>query len=565
MLNYIKNFFNTNISFLILLIIVVLSLYGKSICFELTGLDDDILITKNINFISDYKNIPKLFTTSAFYNNTTLYYRPVLSLSFALESFFVRDNLKFYHITNIILFILSLYLLYLFCMELKLNSVITKFVLLIMAVHPMFSSVIVWLPGRNDSLLTVFFVLSFIFFIKYINTQKIKFAVLFCLFFIVSLFTKETFIMLIPLYFIGLYFCECKIAGKKLITLCTVLIPFVVLFFILRKCSVASFSLEYYISNAGILFKTFIKDSFIYFYNFFVPENIPTILFNAKLNLSIIVCNCFLIGVLFFVIYKRILPYKIIIFSILFVFLSIFPTFLQKEDVYLNHRFFICSVGFIIFIVSLFNYLVSKFNKLKSVFIMLFCVCFVCLCILSYKQADKYKNYETFWINAYNDSPQYHVTNQHLSHVYINRNDMEKAKYYAEKAVNLKSSFATVIDYAAVLMIIGDLDRAEFAFLEIEKDIKGSKNLLYYPLSEIYYKKQDYKKALEYALKAYDIKPYDIDYCKQLIKIYHVSGNYIDELKIYEKLSGFDKNNKEYKNKINELKEKINSKETQNA
>jgi len=561
MLNYIKIFFKTNISFLILLIIVVFCLYGKSICFDLTGLDDDILITKNINFISNYKNIPKLFTTSAFYNNTTLYYRPVLSLSFAIESFFVRDNLKFYHITNIILFILSLYLFYLFCLELKLNSKVTKVVLLIVAVHPMFSSVVVWLPGRNDSLLTVFFVLSFIFFMRYVNTQKIKYAILFYLFFVLSLFTKETFIILIPLYFIGLWLCEQKIVKSKLMILFTTLIPFVVLFFVLRKYSVSSFGFEYYISNINRFIFCFFKDILIYFYNFFIPEYTPVILFNASLNLKIILYNCLFVSILVFVLYKKMLSPKIFIFSFLLICLPLIPSFLTKENVYLNHRFFVCSLGFIIIFVSVLDYLFKNFNKIKIAFILFFLMIFVGLFCISFRYENKYKNSETFWINAYNDSPQYYVTNQHLSHIYMNKKDVDKAKYYAEKSIELKSSFATVIDYAVLLMIIGDLDRAEFALLEIEKDIKGSKNLLYYPLSEIYYKKQDYKKALDYALRAYNIKPYDIDYCKQLIKIYHVLNDYSNELKIYEELSGFDKENNEYKIKINELKEEINTKE----
>ena len=565
MLNYIKKFFNTNISFLILLTIVVFCLYGKSINFELTDLDDNILITKNINLISDYKNIPKLFTTSAFYNNSTLYYRPVLSLSFAIESFIVRDNLKLYHITNIILFILSLYFFYLFCLELKLNSAIAKFVLLIIAVHPVFSSVVVWLPGRNDSLLSVFFVLSFIFFIRYVNTQKIKYAILFYLFFVVSLFTKENFIMLIPLYFIGLYFCEHKISKNKLIILFTSLIPFVILFFVLRKYSVATFGSQYYISNINKFIFYFFKDILIYFYNFLIPEYTPVILFNASLNLKIVLYNCLFIIILFLVFYKKILPIKIFIFSFLLIFLSMFPSFFTKENVYLNHRFFICSLGFIIMFVSVLEHLFARVNKIKIVFALLFCALFINLFCISYRHENKYKDAETFWINAYNDSPQYYVTNQHLSHIYMNRKDIDKAKYYAEKAIELKSSFATLIDYAILLMIIGDLDRAEFALLKIEKDIKGSKNLLYYPLSEIYYKKQDYKKALEYALKAYEIKPYDIDYCKQLIKVYHTINDYSSELKIYEELLSFDKKNKEYKNKINELKEKINGKEKQNA
>ncbi|MCR4663730.1 MAG: hypothetical protein K5622_07610 [Endomicrobiaceae bacterium] len=263
------------------------------------------------------------------------------------------------------------------------------------------------------------------------------------------------------------------------------------------------------------------------------------------------------------------MPYKILLFSIMFVLLSIFPTFLQKDDVYLNHRFFICSIGFIIFIVSFCDYLISKFDRLKFVlkliFVITFCLYFVSCFYFSFRQADKYKDYETFWLNAYNDSPQYYVTNQHLSDIYMKRKDVEKAKYYAERAIEMKSSYETLIAYASLLMIIGDLDRAEFALLEIEKDIKGSKNLLYYPLSEIYYQKKEYEKSLEYALKAYDIKPYDINYCKQLIKIYQVMNDYGGELKIYKELSDFDKKNKNYKNKIIELEDKISNKEIKNA
>ena len=71
MLKNIKTFLNTNIFFLILLTIVTFALYGKSINFNETGFDDTSLIIRNINFISDYKNIPKLFIMSPYYDNFT--------------------------------------------------------------------------------------------------------------------------------------------------------------------------------------------------------------------------------------------------------------------------------------------------------------------------------------------------------------------------------------------------------------------------------------------------------------------------------------------------------------
>ncbi len=562
-MKYIKSFFNTNISFLVILFIAVFALYGKSINFELTGLDDNILIKKNINLISNYKNIPKLFITSAFYDNTTAYYRPILSLSFATESFFVRDNLKVYHLTNIILFVLSIYLFYLFCMELKLNSAVTKFILLLIAVHPMFSSVVVWIPGRNDSLLTVFFISSFIFFIKYINSQKMKYAVCFCIFFIISLFTKETFILLIPLYFVYLFLYDYKVSKKNLTFLFISVIPFVLLFFILRHISIASYGLGHYISQINIVLINFIKYLFFFFYNFFVPEYVPMMLFNANLSLQIIVYNCLFIGLFAFCLYKKIIPVKVFVFSMLLILLSLFPSFFQEEIVYLNHRFLICSIGFIICLIYILNYLINKFNKTKKYLIAFFCLFFVSFFYLSCEQFNKYKNYETFWVNAYLDSPEYYLANLHLSRICMNKGLFEEAEQYAQKAVELKQCYNTFINYIDFLMVTNELEKAKTMLLQVEKYV--NKDSIFFKLSEIYYRKKDYEKALDYALKSYNIKDYDINYCQQLIKIYDETENYNEELKIYENLLKFDNKNKIYENKITELKEKIRNKETNNA
>ncbi len=563
MFKHIKSFFNTNISFLIILLAVVFALYGKSINFEITGLDDDLLITNNINFISDYKNIPKLFTMSPYYNNISSYYRPVLSLSIAIESFFVRDNLKIHHLGNIILFVLSLYLFYLFCVELKLNAIITKFVLLLVAVHPMFSSVVVWIPGRNDSLLTIFFILSFIFFIKYINIQKIKYAVWFYVFFVISLFTKETFILLIPLYFIYLFLYEYKISKKNLIYLFISLIPFILIFFILRNISIVTYGFNHYISQINVVLINFIKYIFFFFYNFFVPEYVPMMLFNADLSLQIIIYNCLLVLIFAFCLYKKIIPAKVFVFSMLLVLLSLLPSFFQEEIVYLNHRFLIGSVGFIICLIVISDYLINKFSKTKKFLIAFFCLFFVTFFYLSDVQSDKYKNYETFWINSYLDAPKYYLANLHLSRICMNKGLLEEAGQYAQNAIELKQCYNTFVNYIDLLMVTNELEKAETLLLQVAKDV--NKDLLYCKLSEIYYQKKDYEKALEYALKSYNMKNYDINYCKQLIKVYDIIENYNEELKVYELLRKFDEKNKEYENKITELKEKISNKETNNA
>ena len=185
--------------------------------------------------------------------------------------------------------------------------------------------------------------------------------------------------------------------------------------------------------------------------------------------------------------------------------------------------------------------------------------------LFSYKQEDKYKDSETFWVNAYVDSQENVLTCKNLARIYLDRGMLKEAEHFMKKTIELKSNYGTLIDYARFLIMTGDMEQAETALLQLENDMKKGKDFVYYPLSIIYYKKQDYKKAEYYALMAYEINRYDMNYCKQLIKIYDVTEKYDEELKVYEQLSGYDKRNKEYKNKITELKERIKNRETKNA
>ncbi|MGE4385800.1 MAG: hypothetical protein AB7E39_08075 [Endomicrobiaceae bacterium] len=176
------------IIFLIFLILSVFAVYGKSVFFDFVGLDDDILITNNINYISNVKNIPNFFITSCYYSDQYLYYRPVLNISFAMDALILGANPKIYHFTNIILFILSIYLIYLFLLKLNLDSNILKFICILTAVHPIFVSSVVWVPARNDTLLVIFIMASFINFINYLKQNKTKYFVLYFLFFTIALF-----------------------------------------------------------------------------------------------------------------------------------------------------------------------------------------------------------------------------------------------------------------------------------------------------------------------------------------------------------------------------------------
>ncbi|MBQ3834195.1 MAG: glycosyltransferase family 39 protein, partial [Elusimicrobia bacterium] len=195
-----KNFIRANIFFFFILFVICFAVYGKAMNFGITRLDDDKLTVNNINYISDYKNIPKFFKTDCYHASGHLYYRPILSLSFSLESMFFGYNTKVYHTTNILLFILSLFLIFVFLSKFNFNKNILKFLIVLCAVHPILASVPAWLPARNDSLLTIFLISSFIFFIKYLSSKKYSHLFLYLFFYALSVFTKETALIMIIIF-----------------------------------------------------------------------------------------------------------------------------------------------------------------------------------------------------------------------------------------------------------------------------------------------------------------------------------------------------------------------------
>ncbi|MDR1695660.1 MAG: hypothetical protein LBR69_03405, partial [Endomicrobium sp.] len=64
-LNFLKN--HKTFVFVSVLILLIAAVYGKSLKYDYVYLDDDTLILENNDYISDYRNIPKLFALSVYH------------------------------------------------------------------------------------------------------------------------------------------------------------------------------------------------------------------------------------------------------------------------------------------------------------------------------------------------------------------------------------------------------------------------------------------------------------------------------------------------------------------
>lgn len=516
-------FLKSNLFFFLLLTIVVFSLYGKSIFFDFTYHDDDLLIENQVPFLSDVTNVPKLFIISCYFNRDNIYYRPILNLSFLIETCIFGFDKKIYHLTNIILFILTLYLMYVFLVKFNLNQTILKFILLLLAVHPIFTSTVVWIPARNDTLLAIFIFLSFIFFIRYLKDNSTKNLVIYILFWTFALFTKETALLMILLFPLFVYCLNYRITKKEIIRNILIIVPIILLYLYLRNISTNKLNFNNYLVNCCQYLENMILGLIVYIDRFINPLNTNILLYKIQLNLREIfnaIIVCFLLIYLF---YRKFIDRKLLLFLVIWFVLCLFTTFLLPDYVYLNHRIIISIFSAVVIICYITGILLIKFPNLKKYLLILWCVCFVLFSYVSFLQQDKYKDRNVYWNKAFSEASAYHAFAYMLSRRYLEENNLQKSKELLLEAISLSDN-RYLSDLALIYYREGNMDKAEELYNEAI-DYGINKAQCYRNLSVIYLKRDnDINKAIEYAKLAVQEEPYDNEY-KKYLKILEFKKN----------------------------------------
>lgn len=169
-------------------------IYGKSVTYTFTFTDDVRLITLNRDILDSFANIPKLFRTDAFLSVTSaqLFYRPMLNILLMIETQIANGSPAIYHLTNILLHLGCSVLLFRILQQLGCGRIVAGIFALLFCVHPLNTSAVVWIPGQNDILLTLFVLASFSFLLRALETRRISPLVWHFVFFFLALLTKES-------------------------------------------------------------------------------------------------------------------------------------------------------------------------------------------------------------------------------------------------------------------------------------------------------------------------------------------------------------------------------------
>ncbi|MBO7610674.1 MAG: tetratricopeptide repeat protein [Elusimicrobia bacterium] len=520
----------SEIFFFLLLTAVVFCLYGKSINFDFTYHDDNSLILEKTEFLSNLKNIPQLFVTSCYYSGDFQYYRPILNLSFLLETTTFGLNTKIYHLTNIILFILALYSMYIFLLKLNANRTILKLLILLVSVHPILTSCVAWIPARNDTLLAIFIFLSFIFFVKYLKNNSFMNLLAYILFWTVALFTKETALLMLFVYVMFIFCFDYKLNKKEIFKNILIYVPIVIIYFYLRNVSVQAVGMKYYFTNMSLCLNNFITGISTYLYKFFIPSYIPIMLYDIGLVFKNIVVDIILLIIVLFSCYKKILNIKILLFSMIWFIAGLITTFLLQDYVYLNHRLIISLFGIVLLLAHIIYKLTTKYKALTKYLLALYIVLFFYYGFYSFNQQDKYQNKMIYFSNAYLDAPNYHGAVYWLARLHFESGNFDKAKELLKKTISLNNHSGNAYwenlfntDLALIYYYEGYMDEAEELYKKsLESGI--GKAQCYRNLSTIYLKRdKDINKAIEYAKLAVQEDPYDDGYKQYLQELQKIN------------------------------------------
>jgi protein O-mannosyl-transferase len=391
---------------LLIVFIVPVVLYFQTTSFGLTHFDDDGIITNNMSFLSNMKNIPQAFANDAYVGKTSEFYRPLQTMSYMLDVHFSNTtDTWMFHLTNVLLFGLLACLLFLFLLRFSIPSSLALASTVLYCANPLFTSTVAWIPARGDLLLTIFSLLTFILFIDYLRTRKMIFLFLHWISFTIALYCKETaaflpFLML--LYF--LLFTKNKLFEKS--NFITIILYTIsgFLWFWMRSKAIGDVSDKPDLFQVGFL--SVVNSLRIMpeaVTSFFMPLGIAVIPGFSTIRL---ITGLVLVAIMAYFIFKnksRLLKEQL--FCILWFLLLLVPTMFFRHLYvdFLCHRFILPFIGIILLILFLLpkEWIQHKANFLPKVMIAIAIV----FCFLTVKNLHSYASPSAFYDAAIAQNP----------------------------------------------------------------------------------------------------------------------------------------------------------------
>ncbi len=532
-----KDFLKKSWTPYLLIGLVIFTIYAPTLFYDIVYLDDNVLVKSSYTFNKDLSNIPRAFNEDIFRveNNMGSFYRPMLRVSFIFDAQLKESMLIFVsHFTNVVLHIISICLLFILFTKLNIKKQRALMVSLILGVHPLTTQVATWIAGRNDSILAIFILSSFIYFINYLNSKKISHYFLHLLFFVLALFSKETAIVfpVVCFSYFVIFIPRKKVMEnyKVLIRMVLVWGWLILIYFIIRHVVINTFivnslsqTLQSIYQNLPAVIPAIGK--------VVLPFNLSVFPVLNDMNMTYGVISILLL--LTWYLFSKEKNNKMIVFGICWFFLFVFLTLIKPTGViadFTESRIYIPMFGlsFILFGLGKIEFVnkILKKNKLikffseKAIFASTV-VLIIIFSFMTFQRNNDYKSGLNFWRSAVATSPSHAFNHANLGIMYYLNNDASKAKYELTKALEIHPKEKYVHNFLGLIYADeGKLDEAEE---ELKKEITLSPYYggTYLNLGSLYFREGDVNTAKEYWNKTLKTSPNNFEEFYAMLTLYY--------------------------------------------
>jgi protein O-mannosyl-transferase len=185
--------------------ILAVLIYGQSVRYGFSNLDDQTIILDNFGIIGHLSNLPAAFTSDAFMQlEGGTFYRPMQTVSFMLDAAVGGENPWIYHASNVVFHILTCFVLYRLLRKLRFEQWIAASAVLFFCACPLLTHAVAWVPSRGDELIALFGILSFLFLIRFLENRRIADCLLHGGALLAACLSKET-ALLLPALFLAYF------------------------------------------------------------------------------------------------------------------------------------------------------------------------------------------------------------------------------------------------------------------------------------------------------------------------------------------------------------------------
>jgi len=459
---------NGVILFSIMILVLVVALVHVNSVSNGFVYDDNVQILQN-PWIKDINYIGKIFTSDvwAYYQTAEAsnYYRPLANIFYMVTWHFAGADAGAFHAVNIFLHISVVVMIFLLVLKLLNSTWLIKsrfmkdfcssdvnkklgafMVSLLFGVHPIHSEAVNWISGIMELMFTLFGLMSFYFFLHH---ERKGFLLLSSILFLIALFSKETAVVFLPLFFLYEVSSGEKHfkLGKSLVKYIPYIAAFAFYFFV-RTYALGKFApvnMHPDLSNYECVLNVFPQFA-DHLWKLLLPVNLSIFhvfkpvrsMFEPRTILGIFVSFCYAGGLYWS--WKR---DRFIFFGLVLIVVPLLPYFYIRgigPTVFEEQHLYLSSLGFLMLLLGIYLRVHLKSTKIKFGFYFLLMITICFYSVMTVHRNGIWKDDLSVWRDAVKKYPESAIVHESLAGGYLEHGRIDEAIDHYHLALKLASN-----------------------------------------------------------------------------------------------------------------------------